>query len=108
MLLAWTLEASASSEDLGALLSTDTGAGPVGRVKDEDEDEGQATWVDDDDEGDKDGAREGGEEVTDEDAEVGDAKRPRRCRAHRPLSSVRTVCPHLACHLLSSRPSLQV
>ena len=69
----WTLGASALSEDLGALLSTDTGARPVGRGKDDDEDEGQAPWVDDDAEGDEDGAREGAEEVTDKDAEVGNA-----------------------------------
>ena len=65
--------ASALSEDLGALLSTDTGARPVGRGKDDDKDEGQAPWVDDDAEGDEDGAREGAEEVTDKDAEVGNA-----------------------------------
>ena len=69
----WTLGASALSEDLGALLSTDTGARPVGLGKDDDEDEGQAPWVDDDAEGDEDGAREGAEEVTDKDAEVGNA-----------------------------------
>jgi len=69
----WTLGASALSEDLGALLSTGMGARPVGRGKDDDEDEGQAPWVDDDAEGDEDGAREGAEEVTDKDAEVGNA-----------------------------------
>ena len=69
----WTLGASALSEDLGALLSTDPGARPVGGGKDDDEDEGQAPWVDDDAEGDEDGAREGAEEVTDKDAEVGNA-----------------------------------
>jgi len=49
------------------------GAGPVGKVQDEDEDEGQATWVDEEEEGAEDGAREGAEAVMDEDAEVGDA-----------------------------------